>query len=526
MKAIKNISLMVLSSFAIFACGGSNNEAPAPTPQPTGWVSGQFKAASQYEAKCVTPRSGTDIRGNAWPDKKGTLLDENNWLRSWSHETYLWYNEITDRNPANYSKPTDYFDVLKTTALTASGNPKDQFHFYSSTEEYERESATGVSASYGAQFRLLKSSPPRKIVVAYTEPNSPATNASLARGAEVLKIDGVDAVNGATQSDVDALNAGLFPSAVGESHTFEIKDLGSSTTRNITLTSAEVTKDPVQNEKIFNTATGKVGYMTFNTFGTRIAEQQLIDSFVNFSNQGVQDLVVDLRYNGGGFLFISSQLAYMIAGETRANGKTYNRTVYNDKTPAKDPTPFYNSTSDQATAPGGTLPSVNLNRVFVLSSGSTASASEAFINGLRGIDVEVILIGQATRGKPYGFLPTDNCGVTYFTIQFRGENNKGWGDFADGFIPSSSNNGQERVKGCVVDDDFTKSLGDETEKMLAAALKYQATGTCPAKSKMYGDADIYRYDWTQNPADLRNSEHYQRHKFFEDNRFDNDVDMQ
>lgn len=523
MKTIKNISFIVLSSLAVLACGGGGNDAPAPAPEPTGWVSGQFKASSQYKAKCVSPRSGTDIDGNAWPDRKGALLDENNWLRSWSHETYLWYNEITDRNPADYSKPTDYFDVLKTTATTASGNPKDQFHFYADTEEYQREASTGVSASYGARFRLLKSSPPRKIVVAYTEPNSPATNASLTRGAEVLKIDGVDAVNGGTQSDVNTLNAGLFPSSVGETHTFEIRDLGSNTTREITLKSAEVTKDPVQNEKIFNTATGKVGYMTFNTFGTRIAEQQLIDSFVNFSNQGVKDLVVDLRYNGGGFLFISSQLAYMVAGETRANGKTYNRTVYNDKTTAKDPTPFYNSTSSQATAPNGKLPSVNLNRVFVLSSRGTASASEAFINGLRGIDVEVILIGQATRGKPYGFLPTDNCGVTYFTIQFKGENNKGWGDFADGFIPSASDNGQDRVKGCVVDDDFTKQLGDQTEGMLAAALNYQATGACPAKSKL--DADIYRYDWTQNPADLRNSEHYQRHKFFEDNRFDNDVEM-
>ena len=77
--------------------------------------------------------------------------------------------------------------------------------------------------------------------------------------------------------------------------------------------------------------------------------------------------------------------------------------------------------------------------------------------------MEVVLIGGTTCGKPYGFYPTDNCGTTYFTIQFRGENNKGWGEYADGFIPSSSDNGEDFVTGCTVADDFTKQLGDQVE---------------------------------------------------------------
>ena len=79
-----------------------------------------------------------------------------------------------------------------------------------------------------------------------------------------------------------------------------------------------------------------------------------------------------------------------------------------------------------------------MSRVFVLASGGTASASEAFINGLRGIDVEVILIGANTRGKPYGFYGIDNCSTTYFTIQFKGSNAKGFGEYSDGFIPVDS----------------------------------------------------------------------------------------
>lgn len=529
MKNKQKIIFLLVSAIAVLtSCGGgsdSNSGGLTPIPRsssPT-WTAGVFEPSTKFEARCASPRSGTDIDGNPWPDIAGSTLEENHWLRSWSDETYLWYSEIPDQNPANFTDSIAYFDTLKTSAVTASGNPKDQFHFTQDTDDYQQQASTGSSAGYGMRIRLLQASPPRKAVIAYTEPNSPATNANIERGAEILEIDGVDLING---SDTDTLNAGLFPSIVGESHTFVIRDLGASTTRTITLTAANVTSDPVQKETVFDTATGKVGYMQFNTFGTRIAEQELIDAFVDFSNQGVQSLVVDLRYNGGGFLFISSQLAYMVAGPARTSNRVYETTVFNDKNPTTNPvtgqtlapTPFYNTPSSQATAPGGVLPDLNLNRIFVLSTFSTASASEAFINGLRGIDVEVVLIGETTRGKPYGFYPTDNCGTTYFTIQFRGENDKGWGDYADGFVPSAIDDGFGNVNGCTVADDFNHQLGDQNEAMLAAALNYQATGSCPV-TKM-APAQPNRYDWGQDPLDLRNHEHYQRQMFLRQNRID------
>ena len=130
-------------------------------------------------------------------------------------------------------------------------------------------------------------------------------------------------------------------------------------------------------------------------------------------------------------------------------------------------------------AEGTVLPQLNLSKVYILSSGDTASASEYLINGLRGIDVEVILIGGITTGKPYGYLPEDNCGTTYFTIQFKGQNTKGYGDFADGFIPSNYDNGRDRVRGCVVTDDLSHLLGDENERMLATALHYIEKNQCP-----------------------------------------------
>jgi hypothetical protein len=105
------------------------------------------------------------------------------------------------------------------------------------------------------------------------------------------------------------------------------------------------------------------------------------------------------------------------------------------------------------------------------------------VNGLRGIGVEVVLIGATTCGKPFGFYPQDNCGETFYTIQFQGVNDVGFGDYADGFLPinSSATNGV-RLPGCAVGDDFAVELGNPGEALLAAALTYRANGSCPTPS--------------------------------------------
>jgi hypothetical protein len=201
--------------------------------------------------------------------------------------------------------------------------------------------------------------------------------------------------------------------------------------------------------------------------------------------QGVSDLVLDLRYNGGGYLYLASQLAHMIAGPVRTAGKTFERTVFSDKQSARDETTSFFDLAcvpDPATFECSTdepLPTLNLARVFVLTGASTCSASEAIINSLRGIGVDVRVIGSATCGKPYGFFGASNCGINYFPVEFKGVNHQGYGDYADGFMPAASDNGTDRVRGCVADDDLGRALGDPAEGQLAAALFHRANGTCP-----------------------------------------------
>ena len=472
--------VVALALFALAACGGGGGGGGGGGSTGGGsnsgtWVTGVFQPSSTFDARCVAPRSGTS-------DVTGTVTDQNNWLRSWTNELYLWYGEVPDLNPALY-QTADYFSRLETSATTVSGQKKDKFHFTYPTDVWLALSQGGQEVAYGLQWALVSTVPPRRAVVAFVEPNQSGTNAAagLARGMEVLSVDGVD-IDTNTQAGVNTLNAGLFPNTAGESHTFRIREL-SGTLRDVTLQSANVTTIPVQNVKTLAGAggPGTVGYIQFNDH-IATSEAMLIDAINTLRTAGVTDLVLDIRYNGGGFLDIASELAFMIAGPTATAGQTFELQQFNDKNPTTNPvteqaitpTPFL-STSSTSQA----LPTLNLPRVFVLTGANTCSASEAIINGLRGVNVDVIQIGSTTCGKPYGFYPADNCGTTYFSIEFRGVNAKNFGDYTDGFSPANSTvvTGVP-IPGCSVADDFTHALSDPAEGRLAEALSYQAMGHC------------------------------------------------
>src|SRR5205814_1836239 len=138
------------------------------------------------------------------------------------------------------------------------------------------------------------------------------------------------------------------------------------------------------------------------------------------------------------------------------------------------PIPFHTTTQGFSVSRGTPLPTLNLSRVFVLTGAGTCSASESIINSLGGVGVQVIQVGSTTCGKPYGFFPQDNCGTTYFSIQFKGVNAVGFGDYTDGFSPNNTLGvAGTLVPGCSVADDFSRALGDPNEARLAGALGYR-----------------------------------------------------
>ncbi|MFT2091764.1 S41 family peptidase [Paraglaciecola sp. 2405UD69-4] len=480
---IKALITLIVATTTFLSCGGNSSQSP-DSDEPV-WIAGQFLDESEYKDLCASPRTEPDSNGDTFDDVLGTLMHEKMWLRSWTNQTYLWYDEVEDNDPTSFTL-NEYFEQLKTQELTESGSAKDNFHFSQATEEYNLRTQTGVSSGYGISWEFVSASSPRKLIVRYTEPNSPADLAGVKRGYELSEIDNIDVINADTESEIDAINAALFPSDSGQIFNFVFTD-SSDNQYAIDLTSANVELQPVQNVKIINTQLGNIGYMQFNSF-ISAGQQGLIDGFQEFSDNSVSDLILDMRYNGGGLLAMASQLAYMIAGSSQTANETFETTLFNSKSGNTNPvtgnqvqaTPFYTREINWDTYQftDTSLPTIELSRVFILTTENTCSASEAVINGLNGIDVEVILIGDTTCGKPYGFYPQDNCSTTYFTIQFQGVNAKGFGDYADGFKPSISPSFEDELPGCVVTDDFTNELGEESEHLLATALNYTETSQC------------------------------------------------
>lgn len=444
------------------SCGGGGSDAGRP---PFG-----LPDADSLAQQCAVPRAG---------DRAGSLATEKAWLRSWIDETYLWYEDVRELpaatlDPANSATPLEYFDKLKSPLTTPSGKAKDEFHFTYPTPKWLALSQSGVSYGYGFQVAMVDdTAPDRLAVVAFVEPGSPAALAGIARGATIVAVDGANVADGSK----DVLNAGLYPDVAG-SHVFLVRDLGTGSDRSVTLTAAPLAATPVLKVATLPAPNESVGYLLFNDH-VATAEGQLVGAIETLRAAAVTDLVLDIRYNGGGYLDIAAELAYMIAGPTHTNGKFFERLNYNDRDPfdqsrSERTTPFLNVTQGFSGGPSGqSLPFLNLGRVFVLTSADTCSASEAIVNGLRGAGVTVHLIGGTTCGKPYGFYPQDNCGTTYFAIQFQGVNYLGFGDYADGFAPT-----------CSVADDFGHELGDPAENLLEVALGLRSTGACTAPTSL------------------------------------------
>ena len=435
------------------------------------------------------------FRGDATSSTRvGNIGTEKTWLRDYIDRSYLWYDKVPaiDANAPPYSDDTlagfyasidTYFLDLVQPLTNPPGKPEDRFSFIYPTAAWDALINSGSSVGYGIEWHFDRPDPPRNIRVAYVHTGSTAYARGILRGDTLVLADNV-AADDNTQAGVDALNAALFP-ASGTNHSFRFSRAGSATPIDVSMNAGPVTLVPVQSAVLPVAGGQKVGYILFNDH-VLTAEQPLISAFNFLQSQNVADLVLDLRYNGGGYLYIAAEVGYMIAGAARTTGavppKPFESTLFSNKRSGENSTAFF---EDLACLPNpvtfnctssAPLPTLNLPRVYVLVSGSTCSASEAIVNGLRGVDVEVHLIGSTTCGKPYGFFGQDNCGITYFPIEFQGVNAKGFGDYADGFIPGGNGGAANNVAGCAADDDLGHALGDPAEGQLAAALAYRASG--------------------------------------------------
>lgn len=516
-------ALALVLGLALSGCGGGGDRSGTPMLGGSSGSSGSSGSPSSsgntspdpagpsasFAQQCAANNSLAEAS-----QRTSTLDTEKKWLRAYMDEAYLWRDEVPSVNPGDarysgsnvYAAMDSYFEALKTPQLTDSGARRDKFSFTYPTTEWKALSESGVEGGYGIEWSIASETPPRRVRIAYVEAGSSAAAAGLVRGDELVSVDGISA-DVASDSGVNSLYAALYP-ASGTTHAFVFQRSGAQLSPSLTGTSN--TRNPVPLASVLTLPGGaRAGYLLFNDHNLP-SESLLINAVTDFRAQGVSELVLDLRYNGGGYLFIASELATMIAGTTRTAGQAFETLKYSARRSAENgTTPFFDTaclavngrcTSSQA------LPTLNLSRVYVLVQGGTCSASESVINSLRGVNVDVVLIGGKTCGKPYGFKPKDNCGITYFPIEFVGVNAKGFGDYSDGFVPGTGPTARY-VPGCTVADDFGHALGDTQEGMLAAALNHAATGQCPVGTGLSTSAKAQGSTAMEGAAALRLQRH-------------------
>jgi C-terminal processing protease CtpA/Prc len=392
--------------------------------------------------------------GGSSPDEPAALADaacsvdqQRAQLRSYMQDHYYWYQQL--RTPDESATSMDaYFQSMLY-------RPTDRFSFTETTAAHNQVFVDGRRTGYGYSL-VWADAQQTQLRVRFVEPRSPVARGGLKRGDVVTSIDGF----GPQEIAAGALAPVTTP---GVPRHFELAGAG-AIPRTLDVLSEDYPLTPLANTATFditrNGAPVKVGYLNYTQF-VGYSEGDLSLAFIRFGQAGIGELILDLRYNGGGSVATSRNLASMIGGDPTA-GKLFAYLRFNDKQGNMTTRVQFNTEADAFAIP---IPA-GLKRVVVLTSENTASASELLINGLKPF-VDVVLVGETTYGKPYGFVPRDICGTTYDAVEFESLNALGVGGFTSGFTPD-----------CAVPDDLDHAQGDANEARTRAALNYLSSGSC------------------------------------------------
>jgi len=419
-------------------------------------------------------------------------------------EEGLWHSAAPDYatfNPRSFTSANDKatlqseLDKLSQFAINpATGKPYEykssnpgaaKYSFIDDGTEGAALNGTPGDFGFGAGYNTTTD-----LRVTFVYAGSPAGLAGIKRGYQITSINNSTNItyDGATGTNVAMVtNAIFFSNTIAM--TLKRPD-GTTLTANLSRTTYNL--NPVLKDSVYtvtnNGTIHKVGYIVFNSFTSdAVADPQLNAAFDNFAAKGVTDLVVDLRYNGGGYVSTAEYLDNLIVPASK-NGTLMYNTYYTDNLVngtdpllkhqvRRDPSiGLYNYGQFDYTVASNArnfskLGSLNVNRVFFIITGSTASASELTINNLRP-EMDVQFIGGTSYGKPVGFFDIDINKYIMYTPEFSTKNSANQGDYYAGFTP-----GAAETPGVNDFDDYTKDFGDPTEGLLAHALHYVTLGT-------------------------------------------------
>ncbi|RYU92470.1 hypothetical protein EWM62_03270 [Mucilaginibacter terrigena] len=453
--------------------------------------------ASCSKDKKITPN-------NNEPTKTGSKLDLiKDSVYLYAQQTYYWNTSLptyANFKPRGFSGSND-LDALQTEidALSQySSNPDNggkPYEYYAPAPGYAKYSfiddgsvsdeLNGIKGDFGFAPVWVDDD---DIRVKYVYPGSPADVNGLKRGYQIV---GINNRTGTGLTYDNGANVNFLVNAYSNSTSIKLTlKKPDNTTFDVTMSTATYTVNPVLTAKVIDAGGGKkVGYIVFNSFTSDAnAKPKLDAAFNTFNAQGITDLVVDLRYNGGGYVSTAEYLSNLIAPAS-ANNSTmftynFNKTMTEGKATIlknqvrKDGSQTYSYFDFDYTAAGNTipfdktgLPNLNLSHVFFIVTGSTASASELTINNLIP-KMDVKIIGTTSYGKPVGFFDIDINKYQMYMPQFETKNSAGKGGYYAGMKPGSAD-----YPGKLASDDVTKDFGDPTEELFAYAINYAKTGT-------------------------------------------------
>jgi len=406
-------SLLLLIAIALLAsCGGSDNQSQQPIE--TGFPS------------CSVP-------------------DQNEVFFEFLQNTYLWYDQLPGAiNPQAYSSVDAMLDDVRF--------EQDRFSGFQDRQDYDDFFENATFTGYG--FSSDQSTDLNAYIVRYVFDNSAAAQAGLSRGDRLTNINGFSV----TQINRELLsNETVFgPDQVG--FTIDITfEKPSGEIINTQMSKIAVSTNTVFATQVFSSNVGEVAYLSFQNGFIEASDAELEASFAQLGNAGIDELILDLRYNSGGRLSVAANLASFIVGRSAVND-IFTTLAYNDK----------NSNRNSSFRFTSKLNALNLSRVVVLTTPNTCSASELIINGLAP-HMEVVTIGTATCGKPVGQNPDFYCDKVLSAINFRTVNSLDQGDYFDGLPPT-----------CLVQDQIVADWGSLDDPVYAEAVNYVNTGSCSA----------------------------------------------
>jgi len=397
-------------------------------------------------------------------------------LHDYFFDWYFWYALSPFPLPGTQPTLDAYFESLLYTGSDPSF-PADRWSFHQSTSSFVQFYGYGQTLGYGLAVAGLEVTTPTPqpaapLWVRYVEPQSPAAAAGVVRGDQVVS------VNGRPASDMIA--AGDFsvftPAAAGDTIHVVLENAGAQ--RNVDLVASVFALTPVPTATVVASPGGRrMGYLVVKGMLDQAADP-LASAFAVFASQGVDELVIDLRYNGGGLVSIGRLLAsYVNPGLTA--GQTYAALRFSDKRANANTTYVFRT-------PGNALA---LTRVYVLQGPRTCSAAEQVVNALKPF-VDVVQIGDTSCGKPLGFQPVDDgCGETFAVINFETVNANNEGRYFDGLAPQ-----------CVVAEDFSKPLGALDEPLLAVARNDADGIACPVVPASTRQRPLSGSPWRRPPS--------------------------